>query len=237
MPSDRLDYALSSVVGMCFGAFISLIVDAALFEVGQSPYFAMLFGLCLIVIGGLIIWRVAPEPGERMTRWRFLVFVFSTLILSSGICCFLLNKDWLVGLSPAIKLPMYTILGTSLCFALTFSIVDLINQRNLCCNNAIYLGDVADFIVPPVASSSKQIYVVMISSIIMGGIFGLSFGLFDVEDDTKLHIRFDEDQAWNTFFGGIAGFFVGALPCLTGLIFQALQDSATHVRIAYEDDI
>ena len=86
---------------MCFGAFISLIVDAALFEVlslsasslhsvtqvGQSPYFAMLFGLCLIVIGGLIIWRVAPEPGERMTRWRFLVFVFSTLILSSGICC------------------------------------------------------------------------------------------------------------------------------------------------------
>ena len=57
--------------------------------------------------------------------------------LSFNIAGFLLNKDWLVGLSPAIKLPMYTILGTSLCFALTFSIVDLINQRSLCCNNAM----------------------------------------------------------------------------------------------------
>jgi cytochrome b subunit of formate dehydrogenase len=48
-------------VGMFFGAFISLIVDSALFEIGKSPFFAAVFGICLIVIGGLILWRVAPE--------------------------------------------------------------------------------------------------------------------------------------------------------------------------------
>ena len=38
-------------VGMFFGAFISLIVDSALFEIGKSPFFASVFGVCLMVIG------------------------------------------------------------------------------------------------------------------------------------------------------------------------------------------
>ena len=97
---------------MFFGAFIALVVDSALFEIGRSPFFATVFGVCLIVIGpccvclcspplvllvlvasprliapvagGLILWRVAPENGERMSRWRWLVFLFSSLVFASG---------------------------------------------------------------------------------------------------------------------------------------------------------
>ena len=142
MASDRLDYAMSSVVGMAFGAFISLIVDSALFEIGRSPFFASVFGVCLVVIGGLILWRVAPEHGERMSRWRWLVFLFSAMVLASGVCCFLVERDWVRGLGPGFKLPMFTLLGTSLCFALSFSIVDLLNGNVLLCCKG-FVGDVS----------------------------------------------------------------------------------------------
>lgn len=48
----------------------------------------------------------------------------------------------------------------------------------------------------------------------MGGLFGLSFGLADVEDAPNLHRRFDQDQAINTFIGAIAGCLVGCDPDL-----------------------
>ena len=41
---------------------------------------------------------------------------------------------------------------------------------------------------------NKQVYVVLFSSVVMGGVFGCSFGLFDVEDDSGSHRRFDQDQ-------------------------------------------
>ena len=131
---------MSCVVGMFFGAFISLIVDSALFEIGKSPFFAAVFGICLVVIGGLILWRVAPENNERMSRWRWMVFLFSSMVLASGVSCFLVEKDWIQGLGPGFKLPLYTILGTSLSFALSFSVVDLLNSNAFfCCKG--FVGD------------------------------------------------------------------------------------------------
>ena len=40
----------------------------------------------------------------------------------------------------------------------------------------------------------KKVYVVLFSSVVMGGVFGCSFGLFDVEEDSGSHRRFDQDQ-------------------------------------------
>ena len=61
---------------MFFGAFISLIVDSALFEIGKSPFFATVFGICLFVIGGLILWRVAPEQACPPPLFISPVFFF-----------------------------------------------------------------------------------------------------------------------------------------------------------------
>jgi len=197
--SDKLQYTLSGAVGMCLGAFISLIVDAALFEIGESYVFGAIFGLCLMTIGGIILWRVKPLPGERLTRWRILVCGFSLMVLLSGMMCFLLNKNWIIRLSPGLKLPMYTMLGTSLCFALTFSIVDMLN--NVSCSR--------ELVAQPLVQSSKQIYVVLMASVVMGCLFGFSFGLLDVEDDSTKHYRLDEDQAINTAIGSAVGALMG----------------------------
>eukprot|EP00292_Cryptomonas_paramecium_P014548 CAMPEP_0113711348 /NCGR_PEP_ID=MMETSP0038_2-20120614/30702_1 /TAXON_ID=2898 /ORGANISM="Cryptomonas paramecium" /LENGTH=139 /DNA_ID=CAMNT_0000637585 /DNA_START=201 /DNA_END=616 /DNA_ORIENTATION=- /assembly_acc=CAM_ASM_000170 len=132
-----------------------------------------------------------------MTRWRWLVFIFSTLVVVSGISCFLLEKRWVGALTPAAKLPLYTLLGTSLSFALTFSVVDLINQSS-CGPRAVAL-----------VQTSKQVYVVAACSLAMGAIFGFSFGMLDVEDDGRLDRRFDEDQAINGAIGAVVGILMG----------------------------
>jgi hypothetical protein len=81
-------------------------------------------------------------------RWRLLVFLFSCLVITSGLCCFMLEKRWLTGLTPAFKTPLYAMLGTSLCFAFTFSVVDLVNAHVChCCNGAELYG------IPPVPAS------------------------------------------------------------------------------------
>jgi len=232
MPSDRLDYAMSCVVGMFFGAFIALVVDSALFEIGRSPFFATVFGVCLIVIGGLILWRVAPENGERMSRWRWLVFLFSSLVFASGLCCFVVEKNWIRGLGPGFKLPIYTLLGTSLSFALSFSVVDLLNSNIFCCKGIV--SDLSALAVATQGAATRQVYVVLFSSLVMGAVFGCSFGLFDVEDDNGYRRRFDADQAFNTTVGALAGLSVGG--ATQYLRDKALMDAAPYVTIAYDDD-
>ena len=58
---------------------------------------------------------------------RILVLAFSTLVLCSGLSCFLLEKDWFKTIPPKAKVPMYMALGVSLCFSITFTCVDLLN--------------------------------------------------------------------------------------------------------------
>mmetsp|Transcript_27583 Transcript_27583/g.55885 ORF Transcript_27583/g.55885 Transcript_27583/m.55885 type:complete len:233 (-) Transcript_27583:79-777(-) len=229
MPSDRLQYALSSSVGMVLGAFISLIVDSALFEIGESKVFATVFGVCLMLIGGLIVWRVAPVQGEAISRWRYLVFIFSSMVFTSGICCFLVEKGWLVTMNRWVKLPMYTLLGTSLSFALTFSLLDLINNAALCSG-----AGTAEALLGVPAQSSRQVYVVLFSSVFMGGLFGSSFGMIDVEDDSRMHTRFDEDQAINTMIGAVTGLFVGGANQY--LRDKALVDAAPYVTLNLSED-
>eukprot|EP00291_Cryptomonas_curvata_P011168 CAMPEP_0172202888 /NCGR_PEP_ID=MMETSP1050-20130122/30941_1 /TAXON_ID=233186 /ORGANISM="Cryptomonas curvata, Strain CCAP979/52" /LENGTH=72 /DNA_ID=CAMNT_0012880967 /DNA_START=447 /DNA_END=665 /DNA_ORIENTATION=+ len=44
----------------------------------------------------------------------------------------------------------------------------------------------------------------------MGGVFGFSFGLLDVEDEGRADRRFDEDQAFNGAVGAVMGILMGA---------------------------
>jgi hypothetical protein len=76
----------------------------------------------------MILFRVLPQPGQAINAVRMFIIGFSILVIFSGLFCFFLERDWITVLKPNAKIPMYIVLGTSLCFALTFSIVDLVNQ-------------------------------------------------------------------------------------------------------------
>jgi hypothetical protein len=126
--NQRVLAVLSGVIGALIGAFISLVVDSSLFEISVNGFFSFVFGVSLMLIGAMILFRVLPQPGQSINAVRMFIIGFSILVIFSGLFCFFLERDWITVLKPNAKIPMYIVLGTSLCFALTFSIVDLVNQ-------------------------------------------------------------------------------------------------------------
>merc|ERR1719203_794614 len=78
------------------------------------------------------------------------------------------------------KVPLYMTLGLAVAFALTFSIVDVLNYL---------LGFFQNSVAKPIVESSQQVYLVLVVSLAMGVVFGFTFGMLDVEDEQVYHIR------------------------------------------------
>ena len=223
MPKDDFRRAVTSgFVGMLLGLAVSLIINSTLVEISVSPFFALYFGLLFMSVGGIIIYRLnglslltgantdsseadqslllAPEDEQK--RKKQLTF-FACLILFSGFLCFILEKNWFVGLSWTTKVPLYTILGVSVAFALVFSMVDLVNYL---------MGFLRASVARPVVESSHQVYLIMTIALVMGATFGFIFGVMDIEDEIQYQVRLallKEERTClpiGAVLGAIAGF-------------------------------
>ena len=87
-------------------------VELFLFDVSMSGVFAMVYGVLLIVAGVIIGKKSRPESladFRTMDRQRLAVFSFAVCVVSSGFFCFALDKEWMDGLSTAVKIPMYMV--------------------------------------------------------------------------------------------------------------------------------
>lgn len=210
----------SGFVGLILGIAISLIVNSTLVEISVSPFFALYFGILFMSVGGIIVYRLngaalfgglssndadqalmlAPEDEQQ--RKKQLTF-FAGLICFSGLLCFILEKNWFVGLSPTMKVPLYTILGISVAFALVFSVVDLVNYL---------MGFLRASVARPIVESPHQVYLIMTVALMMGATFGFIFGVMDVEDEIQYQVRLallKEERTClpiGALLGAIAGF-------------------------------
>ncbi|CEM02475.1 unnamed protein product [Vitrella brassicaformis CCMP3155] len=201
----------AALIGVVFGTFSSYIVTNALIEVSFNRWFSVLFGTGFLFLGGLIIWRahrqkgwstVAAEPAAQHSRT--MLHGFAGMIILSGLFCFLLEKDWFCNLSPIIKIPMYSLLGVSLSFALTFAFLDALNLLHefrltglkAAQEDAIPLGPV---------HTPAQICALIFGSLLLGLIFGFFFGSLDVEDDSHTHVKLMEDRYVCTPIAAVLG--------------------------------
>merc|ERR1719174_2662895 len=174
-------YLVSAVIGGALGVLISMVVNLALIEISISPFFSMYFGILFTLVGCLIMWRVlSHEADDPMQMKKMHLSIFAGTIILSGLLCFLLDRRMFVGLAAWMKVPLYMTLGLAVAFALTFSIVDVLNY---------VLGFCQSSIAKPIVESSNQVYLVLVVSLAMGVIFGFTFGLLDVEDEQVYHIR------------------------------------------------
>lgn len=172
---------ISVVIGGALGVLVSMVVNLALIEISISPFFSMYFGVLFILVGCLILWRVAShETADPLQMKKLHLCFFACTIILSGVLCFLLDRRMFVGLSPTFKVPLYMTLGLAVAFALTFSIVDVLNYM---------LGFCQSSVAKPIVESSQQVYLVLVTSLAMGVVFGFTFGLLDVEDEQAYHIR------------------------------------------------
>jgi hypothetical protein len=148
----------------------------------------------LLIIAGVAIGRkVRPDSLAElrtMDRQRLAVLSFAICVVSSGVFCFILEREWLSLLSTAVKIPMYMVLGTSSCFAISFSVIDTVNTG--CCTPDE--ADGGERLSRAIVSSPSQIYSILVGSVAMGAVFGFMFGYLDVEDDDWKLVRFSTDQ-------------------------------------------
>lgn len=179
-------FAVSMVVGGALGVIISMVVNLALIEISISPFFSMYFGILFILVGCLIMWRVlsyeltAQGGHDPLQMKKIHLSIFAGIIILSGALCFLLDRKMFVGLSPWMKVPLYMTLGLAVAFALTFSIVDVLNY---------IMGFCQSTVAKPIVESPQQVYLVLLVSLVMGVAFGFTFGFLDVEDEQVYHIR------------------------------------------------
>lgn len=172
---------VSTAIGAGLGVFISMIVNFALIEISVSPLFSWYFGGLFCFVGCLIMWRViSHETDDPLPLKKLNLSVFAGMIIFSGFLCFLLDRRMFVGLETWMKVPLYTTLGSAVSFAMSFAIVDVMNYA---------LGFFQVAVAKPIVESTQQVFVVLAISVAMGMDFGLTFGVLDIEDEDKYHVR------------------------------------------------
>mmetsp|Transcript_464 Transcript_464/g.868 ORF Transcript_464/g.868 Transcript_464/m.868 type:complete len:226 (-) Transcript_464:1458-2135(-) len=202
---------LASCVGCLTGAGIAAVVDGALVEISTNGFFTLLYGVCLLVIGFVLLWRVfsikAAAGGVSSRLSKSLSFVFAAMVCVSGLVCVLLEKNW-ISISQSSKTPLYALLGTAMAFAWCFGIVDALNQGLcLCCCRCFFVNKKA--FIRSFSNSPHQVYIILSAACAMGAMFGFLFGLLDVEDETNSLARYSEDQKISIPLGALIGAVTG----------------------------
>jgi hypothetical protein len=167
---------ISFIAGALIGIVVSFTVNCTLVEISINEFFAMYFGILFLLIASLILYRVKAGDHPKPC----VLISFAVLVLFSGFLCFILEKNWFVKIHYTWKIPLYSILGIAVTFALLFSIIDLINY---CC------GLCQSENSKPLVETEIQVYLVVTTAVIMGFTFGLIFGLLDVEDAKLSELR------------------------------------------------
>ena len=194
-------------MGMFFGALGSLMVNCALVEVTLSPLFAAAFGVLFLVSGLTVAWQVALEPGSES---RSLLLGFAVLVVASGVVCFLLERDWSHSISQRAKVPLYATLGISLSFSTHFTAADLYGRMRepLACDGG-----------PSIVNTRWQARLLATVAVVTGCLYGLVFGIMDVEDAPRGHALRELLQQETRICYPI-GAFAGALAAVTARVIE-----------------
>ena len=155
------------VLGSTLGVISSLMVNSALVEVSCSPFFAVSFGLLFISSAGTVGWQLKHESNAKNCC---LLGMFCALNAASGVVCFLLERDWSHGLTPRHKVPLYGLLGMCLAFSVNFSTLDLLARCNMSVSSTFLVR------------AEWQVRVIAVTSIVTGAMYGVTFGVLDIED-------------------------------------------------------
>eukprot|EP00389_Voromonas_pontica_P003650 GDKH01005398.1.p1 GENE.GDKH01005398.1~~GDKH01005398.1.p1 ORF type:complete len:246 (+),score=33.37 GDKH01005398.1:199-936(+) len=185
LPIERellLKSSVSALVGGFLGFVSCVIVNCTLVEISLSSFFSMYFGCLFLSVGGVILWRISSQvacTSDSMLRRKQLM-IFSILILMSGFACFFIDRGFFLRLPSIFKIPVYTLLGVSVSFALVFTIVDIVN---------IAFGFLQHQAASPLVESRQQVLMVLGIALVLGASFGFVFGVMDVEDSALPEIR------------------------------------------------
>lgn len=175
---------LVTALGGVLGMVLSVAVNSVLFEISASRLFAFYFGLIFSLIGSIILVRAWTQPTKLK---RYGVMFFSIIVFAGGLCSLCFRSDWLWMKSPG-KVFVYTILGVSTSFTVTFSWVDVVSFVHDF--NSLPSTPTAPIFRVGLIESTEQVWMILALSVITGVTYGLIFGLVQLgEMSTAYHSR------------------------------------------------
>jgi hypothetical protein len=172
--SPKAKLALSTLAGALLGIVIGWCCNAAMVEISINAIFALYFGFFFLFLGGVITWRVLSF--SQAANRNALLFL-SALMAVAGLICIFYQRHWFFSLSAAFRVPIYTVLGTSLSFALSFAIAELLNYSSASGIPATALPQRAQ---SALVQTPQQVLLLAGSSAIMGFLYGIIFGFAEV---------------------------------------------------------
>lgn len=170
---DKVSLGLSGLMGVIVGLLSSLLVNITLAEISISPFFTVYFGVIFVVLGSLMIFSVRNNQSHIIQSRKQFITKFALMIILSGLLSFLLEKDLVRSMDYKLKIPIYSLVGITVCFSVVFILLDLINYL------VSLLQSEYD---KQVIESKLQIYLILAMSILMGAVYGFIFGLMDLQD-------------------------------------------------------
>mmetsp|Transcript_1861 Transcript_1861/g.2403 ORF Transcript_1861/g.2403 Transcript_1861/m.2403 type:complete len:234 (-) Transcript_1861:1392-2093(-) len=182
-----LKFILALVFGAGYGVTVSWFVNLALVAISTSKVFSFYFGLLFIILGGGFLWRIYSSPVTAQTAHRPLLVGFALMVILSGLFCFIVEQN-IFHLSVIVRIPIFLLLGVSVCFAITFFTLDILNIAiGACIGKGQHVTGIVE--------TPLQVYTILAVSVIMGAVIGFIFGLLDVEDAaSKLAAEGDDEN-------------------------------------------
>jgi hypothetical protein len=167
----NLRFALALVLGGFLGLVVSFLVTTCLLSIFTSPAFAVYFGLSFAVLGAGILVRVQTQPTSGR---RIALSVFACLVMVSGVLCLALRPSWLG--STFVRILLSSLFASCNAFMVTFILVDVVALAH------------DTYSATGLVDSSKQVWMLLLSAVVLGATLGIIYGAMDVQSLSALRL-------------------------------------------------
>lgn len=132
-------------------------------------------GFFFLFLSGIIAWRVVTF--SQAANRSALLALAATMGLA-GLICIFYQRHWFFSMNAAVRVPIYTILGISLSFALTFAIAELMNYAAW--HAVSFTSGPAPRAQSALVQSPTQIFLLAATSVALGCTYGIIFGVTEL---------------------------------------------------------
>jgi len=186
---------IHGIISAVIGLVLAEIIAFSLIEISLTIAFSITFGVGFCLLGMALAWRICLSVrgvGRKVTMFCFALVVFAT-----GVSCFFLDSGWPFKMTPGGKIPLYSMLGISFAFSFTFAFLEIISLSpcDKCCKTDLKRN--------PLFGNPPQVLGLFAGALLMGGVFGLTFGVTESPQDLSLNSIYGIPIG--IIFGGIIG--------------------------------
>ncbi|KAJ9467983.1 hypothetical protein DIPPA_23067 [Diplonema papillatum] len=220
--NKSLELLIYVLTGGVLGLLMIWLVGSALEEITVNKVVSIVFGVVLFLLSAMLLYRV--YTADLDFSMAVSTIMGAVLIAGSGVVSLMFDPDIVGDLSKSERVPMYALLGLSFSFAFVYLVMDLMLMGVFNCGGCLRKGaDRGQSFVG--VSTLFQVYATVGGSILVGLVYGLIFGLFDLEETRHAKYR-----RWALLVGFVGGAMVA------GVFWKSSEDEDNWSELDEDND-